>query len=108
MVLTSLSRVSYSRVPLAVLALLPKRRNAPCTPVREARTPRSIPDAVSTRGLANKKNHPEGWCFLLVEAAGIEPASADPLPLALHAYPVFVLTKMPTDEKASILASPII
>ncbi len=24
---------------------------------------------------------------LLVEAAGIEPASANPLPLALHAYP---------------------
>lgn len=35
---------------------------------------------------ANKKGHPTGGLFcLMVEAAGVEPASASTLPLALHA-----------------------
>ena len=34
----------------------------------------------------------------VVEAAGIEPASASPTPCALHAYSVFILTlSYPTD-----------
>jgi hypothetical protein len=33
------------------------------------------------------KTPPFGGVSCLVEAAGIEPASASPLPLALHAYP---------------------
>ncbi len=40
------------------------------------------------RGAGNKKGQPRMVdLLLLVEAAGIEPASANPLPLALHAYP---------------------
>ena len=41
----------------------------------------------------NKKAPPKKVrLFYLVETAGIEPASASPLPLALHAYSDFVLT----------------
>jgi len=41
------------------------------------------------RGFWHKKGRPEtALDAVMVEAAGIEPASARPLPLALHAYPV--------------------
>ncbi len=33
----------------------------------------------------------------MVEAAGIEPASASPLPLALHAYPVYCFSRLLPD-----------
>ena len=39
-----------------------------------------------------KPHHLRDEAWLLVETAGIEPASASPLPLALHAYSDFNLT----------------
>ena len=40
---------------------------------------------------ANKKAHPSMGFSDLVEAAGIEPASANPLLSGLHAYPSFLV-----------------
>jgi len=45
--------------------------------------------------------------FILVEAAGIEPASANPLPLALHAYSVNSFNRLLPDGQGSQTAIPV-
>ena len=48
---------------------------------------------------------PEEWC--LVEAAGIEPASANPLLSGLHVYPIFLFNCLTSDWKGVKTAIPI-
>ena len=57
------------------------------TDLRCASATRAVPARVQlSQPLKTKKGHPDGRPFLfLVEAAGVEPASASTLPLALHA-----------------------
>ena len=46
------------------------------------------------------------WGFNLVEAAGIEPASASPPPSVLHVYPVYCFNWTPPDRQGKRPASP--
>ena len=57
-------------------------------------------EAIKLGDTGQEKTQPESVGFLfLVEAAGIEPASASPLPWDLHAYSAFCLTgSYPTDR----------
>jgi len=47
------------------------------------------------------------WGDVMVEAAGIEPASASPLPLALHAYPNLWFNRTLPDGQGRRTAIPI-
>ena len=44
----------------------------------------------------------------MVEAAGIEPASASPLPLALHAYRVYCFNWQQPDVQGTLTAIPLV
>ena len=50
---------------------------------------------------AQIKKPPIGWFHYLVEAAGIEPASASPLPRVLHAYPDYCFSLQPPIRQES-------
>ena len=56
---------------------------------------------------ANKKAHPSMGFSDLVEAAGIEPASANPLLSGLHAYPIFKFNCFTTDWQVVKTAIPL-
>jgi len=53
----------------------------------------------------NKKTTPMGWLCYLVEAAGIEPASASTPPLDLHAYPVYCFSRWLPDRQGKPVTS---
>jgi len=55
-----------------------------------------------------KKANQEWLAFIkVVEAAGIEPASASPLPSALHAYPVYCFNRQQPDGQGQLTAIPV-
>jgi hypothetical protein len=55
--------------------------------------------------LKTKKPPEGGFSIRLVEAAGIEPASADPPPLDLHAYSIFYFNCLQPDGQGKQTAS---